>query len=94
VASGLHHAEVAWSVWIASRLSPETTQRICAPVGLDDVSRAGAQVAPKVLASWRARAAVEAPSPMRTHPRELTVLLLAAPVQERSGRSPTRWWGC
>ncbi|MBB5967910.1 hypothetical protein ACFOSO_35815 [Planomonospora venezuelensis] len=47
-----------------------------------------ADVAPKVLAAWRARAAVEAPSHMRTHPRELTVLLLtvlllAALVQER-----------
>ncbi|MDL4772889.1 hypothetical protein [Actinomadura xylanilytica] len=29
-----------------------------------------ADVAPKVLAAWRARAAVEAPSHMRTHPRE------------------------
>ncbi|MET8386584.1 hypothetical protein ABZV14_26645 [Streptosporangium canum] len=42
-----------------------------------------ADVAPKVMAAWRARAAVEAPSHMRTHPRELTVLLLAALVQER-----------
>ncbi len=42
-----------------------------------------ADVAPKVLAAWRARAAVEAPSHMRTHPRELTVLLLAALVHER-----------
>lgn len=42
-----------------------------------------ADVAPKVLAAWRTRAAVEAPSHMRTHPRELTVLLLAALVCER-----------
>ncbi len=42
-----------------------------------------ADVAPKVLAAWRARAAVEAPSHMRTHPRELTVLLLAALIHER-----------
>ncbi|MGI5201344.1 DUF4158 domain-containing protein [Spirillospora sp. CA-108201] len=42
-----------------------------------------ADVAPKVLAAWRARAAVEAPSHMRSHPRELTVLLLAALVCER-----------
>jgi hypothetical protein len=42
-----------------------------------------ADVAPKVLAAWRARAAVEAPSHLRTHPRELTVLLLAALVCER-----------
>jgi len=40
VASALHNAEVAWSVRIASRLSPETTQRIYALVGIDDASRA------------------------------------------------------
>ncbi|WP_228640365.1 DUF4158 domain-containing protein [Microtetraspora sp. AC03309] len=40
VASALHNADVAWSVRIASRLSPETTQRICALVGIDDASRA------------------------------------------------------
>ncbi|MEV4800224.1 hypothetical protein AB0K18_09415 [Nonomuraea sp. NPDC049421] len=144
MASALRNAEVAWSVRIASRLSPETTQRIYALVGIEDASRAVnegagdcqepmgeapaeddddiesgllaliesapgnvslesmmteirklaaarsielppelfADVAPKVLAAWRARAAVEAPSHMRTHPRELTVLL-AALVQER-----------
>jgi hypothetical protein len=42
-----------------------------------------ADVAPKVLTAWRARAAVESPSHMRTHPPELAVLLLAALVQER-----------
>ncbi|MEV0169444.1 hypothetical protein [Nonomuraea fuscirosea] len=42
-----------------------------------------ADVPPKVLAAWRTRAAVEAPSHMRTHPRELTVLLLAALIHER-----------
>ncbi|MFB9681716.1 Tn3 family transposase [Streptosporangium vulgare] len=42
-----------------------------------------ADVAPKVLAAWRSRAAVEAPSHMRTHPPELAVLLLAALVHER-----------
>jgi TnpA family transposase len=42
-----------------------------------------ADVAPKVLAAWRTRAAVEAPSHLRTHPRELTVLLLAALLVER-----------
>lgn len=42
-----------------------------------------ADVAPKVLAAWRTRTAVEAPSHMRRHPRELTVLLLAALVCER-----------
>ncbi|MEU7748044.1 Tn3 family transposase [Nonomuraea sp. NPDC049158] len=141
VASALHNAEVTWSMRITSRLSPESTQRIGALVGLDDVSRAVteaagadqeptgetpedddfdvlafiksapgnvslesmmteirklaavraivlppglfADVAPKVMASWRARAAVEASSHMRTHRRELTVLLLAALIHER-----------
>ncbi|MET9064090.1 hypothetical protein [Streptosporangium sandarakinum] len=144
MASAPHNAEVAWSARIASRLSPETTQRIDALVGIDDASCAAAEgagdrqepagevpaedddtdsdllalirsapgnvslesmmteirklaavrsielppelfadVAPKVLAAWRVRAAVEAPSHMRTHPRGLTVLLLAALVQER-----------
>lgn len=43
VASALHNAEVAWSVRIASRLSPEVTQRIYALVGIDDASRAVAE---------------------------------------------------
>ena len=42
-----------------------------------------ADVALKLLAAWRVRAAVEAPSHMRMHPRELTVLLLAALRHER-----------
>ncbi|MFJ8095944.1 DUF4158 domain-containing protein [Streptomyces griseofuscus] len=35
-------------------------------------------VAPKVVAGWRARAAVESPSHLRTHPLPLRVTLLAA----------------
>ncbi|WP_199791003.1 MULTISPECIES: hypothetical protein [unclassified Streptomyces] len=35
-------------------------------------------VAPKVVAGWRARAAVESPSHLRTHPVVLRVTLLAA----------------
>ncbi len=42
VASALHNAEVTWSVRISSRLSPETTQRICVLVGIDDDSSADA----------------------------------------------------
>ncbi len=37
-----------------------------------------AGVAPKVLASWRARVAAEAPSHLRSHPPEIMVTLLAA----------------
>src|SRR6266851_3235445 len=37
-----------------------------------------ADVAPKVLASWRARAAAEAPSHLRSHPHEIKMTLLAA----------------
>ena len=39
-----------------------------------------ADVAPKILAGWRARAAVEAPSHLREHPEQMTVTLLAAPL--------------
>ncbi|MEU7878269.1 Tn3 family transposase [Microbispora bryophytorum] len=45
-------------------------------VGLpDDVF---ADVAPKVLAAWRARVAAEAPSHLRSHPHDIKVTLLAA----------------
>jgi hypothetical protein len=37
-----------------------------------------ADVAPRVLAGWRARAVVEAPSHLREHPLEMTLTLLAA----------------
>ncbi len=37
-----------------------------------------ADVAPKVLAGWRARVAAEAPSHLRSHPHEVMVMLLAA----------------
>ncbi|MFJ4964137.1 Tn3 family transposase [Streptomyces sp. NPDC088729] len=40
-------------------------------------------VAPKVVAGWRARAAVESPSHLRTHPVALRVTLLAALLHER-----------
>jgi hypothetical protein len=49
--------------------------------GLPDGVFAG--VAPKVIAAWRARAAVEAPSHLRSHPRPLMLTLLAALVYER-----------
>ncbi len=37
-----------------------------------------ADIAPKVVAAWRARAAVEAPSHLRSHPPEVRLTLLAA----------------
>jgi Domain of unknown function (DUF4158) len=40
-------------------------------------------VAPRVVAAWRARASVEAPSHLRSHPRPLTLTLLAALIYER-----------
>ncbi|GAA0966979.1 hypothetical protein GCM10009555_010050 [Acrocarpospora macrocephala] len=43
-----------------------------------------ADVAPKVLASWRARVAAEAPSHLRFHPHDIKVTLLAAYLYCRS----------
>jgi Domain of unknown function (DUF4158)/Tn3 transposase DDE domain len=42
-----------------------------------------ADVAPKVVAAWRARATVEAPSHLRTHPEPLRLTLLAALLHAR-----------
>ena len=42
-----------------------------------------ADVAPRVVQGWRARAAVEAPSHLRRHPEPLTVTLLAALLHRR-----------
>ena len=49
--------------------------------GLPDGPFSG--IAPKVVAAWRARAAVEAPSYLRSHPRPLMLTLLAALVYKR-----------
>ena len=49
--------------------------------GLPDGVFAG--IAPKVTAAWRARAAVEAPSHLRSHPEPLTLTLLAALIYAR-----------
>ena len=49
--------------------------------GLPDGVFAG--IAPRVIAAWRARAAVEAPSHLRSHPEPLTLTLLAALIYER-----------
>ena len=53
-----------------------------------------ADVAPKVLASWRARVAAEAPSHLRSHPHELMVTLLPPTCTAATGRSPTPWSTC
>ncbi|MEU0373904.1 hypothetical protein ABZ070_27325 [Streptomyces sp. NPDC006283] len=55
-----------------------------------------ADVAPKVVAGWRARAAVESPSHLRTHPLPLPlrVTLLAALLHEREREIRTRWSSC
>ena len=37
-----------------------------------------ADIAPKIVAGWRARVAVESPSHLRDHPGEVTLTLLAA----------------
>ncbi len=42
-----------------------------------------ADVAPQVVAGWRARAAVESPLHLRTHPEALRLTLLAALLCER-----------
>jgi hypothetical protein len=56
----------------------EAVRAIGLPAGLF------ADVAPKVLAAWRARAAVESPSHLRAHSVEVTLTLLAALVHCRS----------
>ncbi|WP_026925258.1 DUF4158 domain-containing protein [Glycomyces arizonensis] len=42
-----------------------------------------ADIAPKVLTAWKTRAAVESPSHLRDHPRELRLMLLAALLHTR-----------
>ncbi len=53
------------------------TRAIGLPSGLFD------DVAPKVVAGWRGRAAVESPSHLRTNPEPLRLTLLAALLYER-----------
>jgi len=40
-------------------------------------------IAPNIVAAWRARAAVESPSHLRTHPEALRMTLVAALLRER-----------
>lgn len=58
--------------------------------GLPDGVFAG--IAPKVTTAWRARAAVEAPSHLRSHPEPLTLTLLAALTGTPTWpRQPEHW---
>ena len=72
----------AGNVSLASMLTEisrlEAVRAIGLPAGLF------ADVAPKVVAAWRARAAMESPSHLRDHGDEMTVTLLAALVYCRT----------
>jgi TnpA family transposase/integrase len=72
---------VPGNVSLESMLTEITKLGAARAIGLPD--GVFADVAPKVVAGWRARAAVEAPSHLRTHPRPLALTLLAALVHER-----------
>jgi hypothetical protein len=61
-------------------------------IGLPDGLFAG--IAPKVIAAWRARAVVEAPSHLRTHPPALKLTLLAALLYERQREITDTWRTC
>jgi len=61
-------------------------------VGLPDGVFYG--IPPKVVTAWRARAMVEAPSHLRSHPELLKLTLLAAWCTSGSARSPTPWRTC
>ena len=51
--------------------------------GIGVPTKAFTEVAAKVVAGWRAKAAVEAPSHLRRHPDDLRITLLAALIYER-----------
>lgn len=69
------------NVSLESMLSEIRKLRLLRSIGLP----AGlfADVAPAVVAGWRTRATIEAPSHLRTHPHELRLTLLAALVHTR-----------
>ncbi len=62
---------------------PTEIRKLRAARGIGLPVRLFADVAPKVLASWRARAAVESPSHLRRRSADSAVTLLAALVHER-----------
>ncbi|MDX3005341.1 Tn3 family transposase [Kribbella solani] len=72
---------VPGNVSLESMLTEIRKLRVVRAIGLP----AGlfADVAPKVLAGWRTRAAVESPSHLRTHPPDLRLTLLAALLHSR-----------
>ncbi|MER7743334.1 hypothetical protein ABTX34_34400 [Streptomyces sp. NPDC096538] len=74
VGAALRVAEETLTARISGRLMVESTERIVALF---------ADVAPKVVAGWRAPAAVESPSHLRTQPLPLRVTLLSALLHER-----------
>ncbi len=78
------------NVSLASMLTEVSRLEAVRAIGLPD--GLFADVAPKVVAAWRSRAAVESPSHLRD-PRsdpDMTVTLLAALVYSRSGRMTAR----
>jgi len=71
----------AGSVSLESMLREIEKLRAVQGIGVDAEVFAG--IAPGVVSGWRARAAVEAPSHLRSHPAELRLTLLAALLHER-----------
>jgi hypothetical protein len=72
---------VPGNVSLESMLTEIAKLDVVRAVALPDGLLSG--IAPKVVTAWRARAAVEAPSHLRDHPRPLMLTLLAALVHER-----------
>ena len=73
--------EAPGSVSLESMLAEIDKLRAVRAIGVDP--EAFADVAPGVVAGWRARAMVESPSHLRTHPPALRLTLVAAFVRER-----------
>jgi len=73
--------EAAGSVSLETMLSE--IAKLLAVRAVDVGPRVFEDIAPNVVAGWRARAAMESPSHLRTHPEELRLALLAALLRER-----------
>lgn len=58
-------------------------RKLCAVRAVDLPDGLFADIAPRVVAAWRARAAVESPSHLRDHPEPLMLTLLAALLHAR-----------
>jgi TnpA family transposase len=72
---------VPGNVSLESMLTEIRKLRAVRAIGLPAELFAG--VAPRVISSWKARAAVESPSHLRAHPRPLMLVLLAALLHTR-----------